>query len=280
MAPRIESEVSESVWRAIEQRSMQTGESQSQVVDSLLSQAFGLERHSIYQVSTSNALVQGVFGGTTTVGDLRGRGDFGLGTFSGLDGEMIMIDGACFRATAGGAVTAADDEQQIPFALVTRFHADAKENMEGEMTLENSRGDARFVASLGESFCRTTGRRCLRKLSMRAACKAHPGEGLVAATRHQSEFEVAGVEGTLVGFWAPDYVRTVSISGYHFHFISDHRTLGGHVLGLVGRDLHVQLHTESDLHLALPETAEFLSADLGGDHAAEVNEAETRRQSS
>ncbi len=51
------------------------------------------------------------------------------------------------------------------------------------------------------------------------------------------------------------------------------------MLGLLGRDLDVQLHTESDLHLALPETAEFLSADLSGDHAAEVHEAETIRRS-
>jgi acetolactate decarboxylase len=67
----------------------------------------------------------------------------------------------------------------------------------------------------------------------------------------------------------------VSVPGYHLHFISADRTVGGHVLGLRARELSVRLQTESDLHLALPETAEFLTADLSGDHREELRRAET-----
>ena len=73
------------------------------VVDRALATAFDLERHSLFQVSTSNALVQGVFQGAVTVRDPKRNGDFGLGTFDVLDGELIMLDGDCYRAAGGGS---------------------------------------------------------------------------------------------------------------------------------------------------------------------------------
>ncbi len=89
MPPRIEIEVSGSVIRALREREGQTGKSLGSLVDALLSESLELQRHSLFQVSTSNALVKGVFDGSTTVGELRSHGDFGLGTFDRLDGEMI-----------------------------------------------------------------------------------------------------------------------------------------------------------------------------------------------
>ena len=275
MVPRIESDVSESVWQGVDQRRRSTGESLSQTVDSLLSEALGLQRHSLFQVSTSNALVQGIFEGTTTVGDLKQHGDFGLGTFTGLDGELIMLDGECFQATAGGTINRAPDAWETPFALVTRFAADTEAAFDDSIDLASltPRLDALRPSENLFVGIRLDGR--FRRVSMRAACRARPGEGLVDATRHQSEFDAAELGGTMVGFWAPEYARSVSVPGYHFHFISDDRSVGGHVFDCLASGLSARLHTESDLHLALPETAEFVSADLGGDHSAALSEAET-----
>ena len=46
-------------------------------------------RETLSQVSTINALLAGVYDGILTVGELKGYGDFGIGTFEGLDGEMV-----------------------------------------------------------------------------------------------------------------------------------------------------------------------------------------------
>ncbi|MGH3668773.1 MAG: acetolactate decarboxylase, partial [Acidimicrobiia bacterium] len=124
MAPRLNAEISESVWNALSDESEQTGESLSTVVDRALAAALDLERHSLFQVSTSNALVQGVFSGAVTVRDLKRNGDFGLGTFDGLDGELVMLDGICYRATGGGVVTSPPDDARVPFAVVTHFQSD------------------------------------------------------------------------------------------------------------------------------------------------------------
>lgn len=59
--------------------------------------------HEIFQLSTINALLEGVFDGNMSYGQLKQHGDFGIGTFNGLDGEMIAFDAAFgrFGATAG-----------------------------------------------------------------------------------------------------------------------------------------------------------------------------------
>lgn len=114
-----------------------------------------------------------------------------------------------------------------------------------------------------------------RRLMLRAACPAAPGEGLVEATRHQSEFDAGDVVGTLVGFWAPPYVNSVSVPGYHFHFMSADRSLGGHVFDLATDRAEIGVHVESDLHIAIPESSEFLEADLAGEHQQALEIAET-----
>jgi acetolactate decarboxylase len=276
MSRRVEIELSESVWAELQRRQAEAGTSISKLADEALSEAFELERHSLFQVSTSNALAQGVFAGAVTVGELRRHGDFGLGTFAGLDGELIMIEGVCFRAGAGGDIEAVDDEREVPFALVTRFVADLDTVIESSASLAEMAGRLDALRPSQNLFAGIRVDTTLKSVALRAACPARPGEGLLEATRHQSEYTVDGATGTLVGFWAPEYARAVGVPGYHFHFISDDRRVGGHVLDLVGGPLHVGMQVESGLHLAIPETAAFLAADLSGEHGSEIEAAETR----
>ena len=279
MPPRIEADLSEGVWFALEDRRARTGESLDHLVDSLLAVSLELDRHSLFQVSTSNALVQGVFGGVITVEDLKGHGDFGLGTFAGLDGELVMIDGECFRATAGGVVEVAEGQREVPFALVTRFETDLEGSVEGDTGLEAMTKEIDAMRPSENLFVGVRIDAEFDRLSMRAACKALPGENLVEATSHQSEFDAADLVGSIVGFWSPPYSRSIGVPGYHFHFISGDRRIGGHVLDLEAHGCRISLHTESDLHLALPETTDFLAADLSGDHEGELRVVESEARS-
>lgn len=124
MQKQLNCRISESIWAALQQEVDRTGDSLSHTLENIVSSALGLDHHSIFQVSTSGALVQGVFQGCTRVSDLKSHGDFGLGTFDNLDGEMVMLDGRCFQAGADGVTREAEDEWTTPFATVTRFQAD------------------------------------------------------------------------------------------------------------------------------------------------------------
>src|SRR5215475_11404499 len=81
-------------------------------------------QHTLYQVSTATALVEGVYQGAVRVGTLREHGDIGLGTFENLDGEMVVVDGRFFQVRSDGSVRECADDMLSPFAVVTRFAPD------------------------------------------------------------------------------------------------------------------------------------------------------------
>ena len=52
----------------------------------------------MYQVSTLQALMLGYSRAVIPVSELLNHGNIGLGTFKDVDGEMIVLDGSCYRA--------------------------------------------------------------------------------------------------------------------------------------------------------------------------------------
>lgn len=244
-------------------------------VERALANELDLSQHSLFQVSTSRALVEGVLGGCVTVGDLKRHGDFGLGTFDQLDGEMILLDGHCYQAVQQGHITEVDDQTTVPFATVTHFSSDSQHVLSHLKSFEEFTSQLERHKPSANLFA---GFRCegtFATLSLRAACKAKKNEDLVAALSHQSTFQLSNVQGTLVGFWAPAYSAAVSVPGYHFHFIDSERQIGGHVFDLSTENLQVAIHLENEIHLALPETREFLEADLQQDHNQQLKAVET-----
>lgn len=266
--------VPEAVWLALEARRARTGERLEDAVVACLCESLDVERHSIFQVSTSGALVKGVYAGATRIADIKRHGDMGLGTFVDLDGEGIMFEGRCYRAGSDGSVSEVADDAQAPFWVTARFQADASrtlDRVEGWDDLARQLGAMRPSDNLLAAIV-VEGR--FDSVHMRVACKAVTGASLVEATSHQAEFTYEGIEGCLVGFWTPEYARTINVPGLHLHFLSADRTRGGHVLDLKASGLEARLHTTTELHLVLPENAAFLAADLSGDPAADLAKAE------
>jgi acetolactate decarboxylase len=56
----------------------------------------------VYQISTISSLLADGYDGDTTVGELIEHGGFGLGTFNGVNGDMMVLDGEVFRRTVDG----------------------------------------------------------------------------------------------------------------------------------------------------------------------------------
>src|SRR5215469_10710904 len=68
-----------------------------------------------YQVATISSLLAGGYEGDTTVGEMLRHGDFGLGTFNGADGEMIVLDGRVYRGTTDGRAHLVAGSERTPF---------------------------------------------------------------------------------------------------------------------------------------------------------------------
>ncbi len=112
------------------------------------------------------------------------------------------------------------------------------------------------------------------RMRTRVVCRAGAGLKLVQATAHQFENELGPTGGTIVGFWSPPYASGLEVAGYHFHFLTDDRRAGGHVLDCAGDQLRAQIQMEGSVHIALPNSRAFLTADLKRDPTADLAKAE------
>ena len=268
--------VGDGLWDALHALAERTGDSVSHLVRRSLAETLDLDHHTIYQVSTSGALVQGVYQGCVRVADIKRHGDFGLGTFDGLDGEGIMLDGTCWQARSDGSVHVAPDTALAPFWATTFFAADTTTTLPSVSSWDDLTAQLDGLRRSDNLFCaiRMTG--TFERIHYRVACKSAHGTDLVTATSHQAEFTQSCLSGSLVGFWTPSYARTINVPGYHLHLLSDDHRHGGHILDVQAKDLTVQVHMDNHVHLALPETPAFLEADLQGDPAEALARAESK----
>jgi acetolactate decarboxylase len=232
--------------------------------------------HEIYQVSTMNALLDGVYDGDVTYGELARHGDFGLGTFNHLDGEMAAVDGRFFHLRADGSATPVDPDERTPFAAVTFFAADHVLRLERPSPRAEVEAVIDRLAPSGNLFyaVRVDGA-FARVVTRTVPMQRPPYRPLAEVTSHEPVTTFADVEGTLVGFRTPDYAQGIGIAGYHLHFLTAARDAGGHVLDFTLARGTLQVGSEAELHLRLPRTPEFMAADLAGhDLDDEIRRAE------
>ena len=96
-------------------------------------------------------------------------------------------------------------------------------------------------------------------LKVRSAARQNkPFPVLTEAIKEQKVFELKDQEGTLVGFKFPSYAEGINVPGYHFHFLSKNKTLGGHVLDFQVEKAHIQIDKSHKFSMELPESEEFL----------------------
>jgi alpha-acetolactate decarboxylase len=230
----------------------------------------------VYQFSTISALLDGVYDGDATIADILRHGDFGLGTFNHLDGEMVVLDGVCYRLRADGSATRAALTDRTPFAAVTRFHTDF------EIPIETPTKQTEVTAAIDRQIessnliyaIRITGH--FAELHTRTVMEQEkPYTTLTQATEGQAETRFNDVAGVVVGFRTPDYQQGISVAGYHLHFLNSDRTSGGHVLDFSLERGQVAVSGASQLHLSLPTSGAFLDAQLSGPDLAErISKAE------
>jgi acetolactate decarboxylase len=204
------------------------------VIPSALLFMGGPESHddSIFQVGSYDSLLGGDYAARSEVATLMENGDFGIGTFTGLDGEMIVLDGKCYQATVDGQVVQANGSAATPFAQVTYFDREVYVNASGLLNMTGL--EATLLAGLDRTdtfvFIRIDG--TFPDMIVRSVpAQSLPYPPLVDVVKEQVVFDYQNVTGTLVGLWSPSYAGTLSYSGFHFHFISKDHKEGGHVLG-------------------------------------------------
>ena len=220
-------------------------------------------KDTLYQVSTVTGLEHGIFFPTTTVGDLRQRGDTGVGAFEAMDGEMILLNGKAYNAEYSGKVFPVDDKTLITYSAVAFMNPNAKvvlSNLTGYAALQKSlvnglpNPNIFYVFKIHGNFS---------YMKIRSTAKQElPYPGLATVVANQSVFEFKNITGTLVGVRCPEYIKGVYAPGFHLHFISDDLQKGGHVLDVNVSDASAEVGYLTQMHLSLPDNPGARAVDL------------------
>jgi acetolactate decarboxylase len=270
----LQTRIPPSLRRALDVEATRTKRTVSSVVTTALSQYLGIRVHTLFQVSISGALVAGVYDREVSVRSILQHGDFGLGTFANLDGEMVILDGRVYQVEGTGRVSEANRDAGAPFAVVTRFSPQIDVETQPVVSFKDLEDRCDRYRSSGNIFYAVRLDGHFNRVRTRAVNPPQPGTRLVDAAKAQSEFNFADIDGTLVGLWSPGFSSAFSISGYHFHFLSRDRQHGGHLLDVEAGPLRLKVEALTDFHLALPESEAFLKADLSKNTAEELAYAE------
>ena len=210
--------------------------------------------HVTVQAGTLDALMKGGYEGDTTIADLLRLGDTGIGTIQQLDGELIVIDGEAWTATAGGEVRRVDPETRTPFAVVCHFTPTAERAIHEPLDGDALREALEAIALPGASVVAVRVDGEFTDLAVRSVEKQEPPyRPLREVIAHQHETRLADARGTIVGFRFPDAIAGVEVPGHHLHFISDDRRMGGHVMSVTLRSGTIAVDPCDELHVELPE---------------------------
>ena len=231
--------------------------------------------HEIFQTSPFNALLGGAYDGDMTFGQLRKHGNFGVGTFNALDGELIALDGKFFQIKSDGIVYAVNDAQKTPFAVMQFFKPDFHGEIAQETGYEELKGYLQRVLPANNLFYAIRIDGLFTRMKVRSAPRQKaPYVPFVEAMKKQPVFELSDVQGTIIGFRFPDYTMGVGVPGYHLHFITNDYKAGGHVMDLILKKSRVAVEHTSNFYLELPREGIFPDAELMQNQAEAIREVE------
>jgi acetolactate decarboxylase len=219
----------------------------------------------LFQASTYSALQAGDYNGNVTLKDLRAHGDFGLGTFDALDGEMILLNGTFYQIKSDGNVSVANDSMNTPFADVALFEPTSQVVLASNSSLNYSELQLYLDSQLPTKnifYAAKITAEC-SYLEVRSPPKqAMPYPPLSEALKNESIFELYNVTGTFVGFFSPQYANRTCVPGWHFHFLTADDERGGHVLDATLQNATIQIDDLTTLSVALPDTTSFYALNL------------------
>ena len=234
-------------------------------------------RETIYQVALLQSLAMGYLDGSITVKDLKTHGDTGIGCFEGVNGEMIVLDGVVYQADENCKINVMGDKETVPFSNVTFFEKDFS------VKLADVHDKAAFEKILNEhvnkhgrnSFYMVKITGTFNEILVRSERGAkEPYPTLVEVLKTQNEITPKNISGTVVGLYCPDFMSSLNSTGWHFHFISADKKLGGHVLDLNLKRGEAQFDKTDNFAMGLPTKKNFHQLNFKQDMQEDIRKAE------
>jgi acetolactate decarboxylase len=207
----------------------------------------------LFQVAPYAPFAQGSFDGNMTYAQLAQYGDFGIGTFNAMNGEMLALNGQFYQVRTDGMPKEADPTWKTPYAVVTFFKADQTLQVSSSLNYTDlttyidqalPNGNAIYAIKVHVT--------CEYAKTRSIPDQSQPYPPLTAVVANQTVFNLSNVTGTMIGFRFPDYLNGANTAGYHFHFITESKTAGGHMLECTITNATIELDQIDKYVLLMP----------------------------
>nr|AEI90717.1 acetolactate decarboxylase [Clostridium autoethanogenum DSM 10061] len=217
----------------------------------------------IYQMSTINALVSGLYDGCVSLSKLLKKGNFGIGTFKGLDGELTLLNGTFYRTKPDGSVYVCSKNVSVPFAVVTELENYNTYNIQNCTSYEDIRKELDSFIESKNIFYAFYMEGKFNYVKTRTVVKQNmPYKPMAEVVKDQPMFEYNDVDGYVVGFRCPDYVEGLNVPGYHFHFLNKDKKFGGHISEFSIENAKVYVQNCSCFRMELPKNESFYNMEV------------------
>lgn len=207
-----------------------------------------MESNKLFQVSNLTAFKNKGYDGIISIKKMLTFGDTGFGTYHKLNGEMIVIDGVAYRALGDCSIEVADLVDTTPFAtlgVLEKCEARVLE-INGDMSRAMEKLDQSIEHPENPILARISGK--FEFIEIHGVWpQKKPYETLNRIVSDQAVVVLKNICGCLVGVFCPASAQGMNVVGWHFHFLSNDKKIGGHVNNFSARHLKVEFNVKDKL---------------------------------
>lgn len=233
------------------------------------------ERH-LFQYGIASSFIEGIYEGELTMKQLKQYGDFGIGAPNLIDGELTVIDGVAYQSNAQGKTTEAAQELRTPFAFVTTFSSNQTITLTDVKDLKDLFNRVELLLPDRNTIYAIHIKGNFSAMRTRAfpPVQLKPFKPLSQMLERQRFFKLNDTGGDMVGFYFPNYLSGLNITGLHFHFLSNNRDAGGHVIEAQAKYLIIEISKVQGFRLQIPGTEEFKNYEFSGSNSPGLEKVE------
>ncbi|MDQ7193026.1 acetolactate decarboxylase [Staphylococcus felis] len=219
-----------------------------------------MSKHTLYQHGTLGTLMAGALEGTASIDELLQKGDHGIATLTGSNGEVILVEGKAYHASADNdTVVELRGGEKTPYATVAQFVPDTlfHTKVESHESLYK-KICSKMLSENVFAVVKITG--MFKHMHIRVMPKQEPPyQRLIESARKQPQYRRDNVEGTIVAIFTPEIFHGVGSAGFHAHFLSDDTTFMGHILDFEIEHGKIEIQNCNTFEQHLPTDPSFLN---------------------
>lgn len=216
----------------------------------------------IFQYGTMAGIIEGAYSGSLTIEELLKYGNFGIGTFDGIDGEMVILDSKVYKTDYFGNSYLQSIKESTPFTTITTFEKEYQkfDNLTFKNLLEKVQDYLNqnyfYAIKISGNF---------QKMNTRSPKKQEkPYPPLLEVLENQNIFHYKNTQGTIVGFFSPYYAQGLGVGGFHLHYISNDLKAGGHIFDFEILNGLIEISKPLNYSLKLPVNDEYQNIKIDG----------------